>query len=991
MAKLKSKRRYSRNKNRKKSTKRRTRKRTKKQRGSGGKSSKQTPQLDDFGLIARSMGVDVEARAVVGELYNVVDNPGEKEGVQVEFTTLRGRFNQIRKNQLNTLYYLIPDYYATTDTYKDANGDLDIPKIQQRTIELIQLIEQPQHQRLLSVTAVNGQWFTYPMPGDYSDTDQQYRSSNLWRMRVGNAQFRQMSLKDILELELHYRNFQLANAVNPNLNQSFYEYYDQQRQQQHQQQQSAQKQADALSERQKALDAIEKAQNKTGACRVKSITDRTGNENTDLPPPCPGRAPDYKAKRKLQLLAHPDKNTGCQDDAKIVFQYIGNECFKIDGTDCTTDPECKSNNCPPYLIDGLAFGRKCAAAEVPAAPVNVPEDPVNVQQQPQQNLQLQDGSVGLSPRDLAGIGEDNFGTPVQQPIRRPTRPAPRAPVNTQGEIMALRDSTPAAIQQSVVSPQRPLTDNTPTQIAPGCKKPAPKVVCRMCGNKGFNDPKCKCCPGSKQAEEAIAAATPQPEQPQPEQKAVVYGVNENTGARATSETVGMCRKAVAPDGSNYWYNSENQTTRDPNSSVCQTAAAAAAAAAATATPITERNPFTPGADCGQFNNDHPTGRDGDWVKKGKSGKKMKADCAKTQGCFVQHHKPSNRFRCRSVKKRKKRKKKTRKKKTICANDSGCPEGQRCGSNNFCAPILNITEITTPQPEQANIVQPAGVNVGLGSLEGFCEKNTDCPENQECKDNQCVPVQSGNIRPKDQELVQIDPKPKGDRWKTAKRAMTSGMLHGDAVRMGPEIPESTWRTGKVLKGHWAGQEYAYNNETGDYIIWSQHVNQIDYDNTVAERAWQVYPGSHYHQDEAGNFVPQEGEVWYYNRAENKWSQTLPAGVEFDADEVHQLSVRLYGREHDLEGDVPHSHPGESQGDGKTDEGDIIDGTTGEIIRQPDGPTTSGTKTDQSIGSVAEKRAEESVIDPEEDFYNFLKTTECPKLTAEEITNLASIFD
>ena len=979
MAKLKSKRRYSRNKNRKKSTKRRTRKRTKKQRGSGNRSAKKKdPQLDEFGIVAKSMGVDVEARAVVGELYNVVDNPGEKEGVQVELSTLRSNIRDNMKNHLNNLYYLIPDYYATADTYKDANGDLDTAKIQQRTFKLMELIEsvQPQQQRLLPVTAVDGQWFTYPMPGDYSDTDQQFRSSNLWRMRVGNAQFRQMSLKDILELELHYRNFQLANAVNPNLNQSFYEYYDQQRQQQYQQQQSAQKQADALSERQKALDAIEKAQNKSGTCRIKSITDGTGNENTDLPPPCPGRAPDYKAKRKLQLLAHPDKNTGCQDDAKIVFQYIGNECFKPDGTDCTTDPECKSNNCPPYLIDGLEVGRKCAAAEVPAAPVNVPEDPVNVQPQPEprQNLQLQDGSVGSSARDLTGLGDGNFETPVQQrTIRRPTRPAPRAPVDTRGEIRALRDSPSVAIQQPVVSPQRPLTDNTPTQIAPSCKKPAPKVVCRMCGNEGFNDPKCKCCPGSKQAEEAIATATPQPEQPQPEQKAVMYGVNENTGARATSETVGRCRKAVAPDGSSYWYNSENKTTRDPNSSVCQTAAAVE-------------------PDCGQFNNDHPTGRDGDWVKKGKSGKKMKAQCVKTRGCFVQHHKPSNRFRCRSVKKRKKKKKrnkKTRKKKTICADDSGCPEGQRCGSDNFCAPRLNITEITTPQPEQANIVQPAGVDVGLGSLEGFCEKNTDCPENEECKDNQCVPVQPGNIRPKEQEVVQIDPKPKGDRWKTAKRAMTSGMLHGDAVRMGPEIPESTWRTGKVLKGHWAGQEYAYNNATGDYIIWSQHVNQIDFDNTVAERAWQVYPGSRYSHDEAGNFVPQEGEVWYYNRAENKWSQTLPAGVEFDADEVHQLSTSLYGREHDLEGDVPHSH-GESQGDGKTEEGDTIDGRTGEIIRRPQDPTTSGQKTD-SIASVAEKRAEESVIDPEEDFYNFLKTTECPKLTAEEITNLASIFD
>ena len=46
MAKLKSKRRYSRNKNRKKSTKRRTRKRTKKQRGSGNRSAKKKdPQL----------------------------------------------------------------------------------------------------------------------------------------------------------------------------------------------------------------------------------------------------------------------------------------------------------------------------------------------------------------------------------------------------------------------------------------------------------------------------------------------------------------------------------------------------------------------------------------------------------------------------------------------------------------------------------------------------------------------------------------------------------------------------------------------------------------------------------------------------------------------------------------------------------------------------------------------------------------------------------
>ena len=698
MAKLKSKRRYSRNKNRKKSTKRRTRKRTKKQRGSGNRSGrKKGPQLDDFGIIAKSMGVDVEARSVVGELYNVLDNPGEREGIQVDLSTTRGAIRgRGMKNSLNTLYYLIPDYYAAEDTYKDANGDLDTAKIQQRTFKLMELIEsvQPQQQRLLPVTAVDGQWFTYPMPGDYSDTEQHYRSSNLWRMRIGNTQFRPMSLKDILELELHYRNFQLLNAADHTRNQSFYDYYDQQRQQQHQQQQAAQKQADALSERQKAVDAIARAQNKSGTCRIKSITD------TELPPPCPGRAPDYKAKKKLQLLAHPDRNKGCQDDAKIVFQYIGNECFKPDGTDCTTDPECKSNNCHPYLIDGLEVGRRCSAAlprgpapEVPAEPVNVPgdagmskeaHDPVNVQ--PQQNLQLQDGSVGPSARDLAGLGDGNFGASVQQrPLRRPTRPAPRAPVDTLGEIRALRDSPSAAIQQPVVSPQRPLTDNTPTQIAPSCKKPAPKVVCRMCGNEGFNDPKCQCCPGTKQAEEAIAAAAPST--PEPQEQQPTLGVNEE-GTKALDETVGRCRAAMTTAGQKYYYNSENQTTYDPNSSVCQTSAAAAVE-----------------PDCGQFNNDHPTGRDGDWVKKGKSGKKMKAQCAKTRGCFVQHHKPSNRFRCRSVKKRKKRKKKTRRKKTICADDSGCPEGKRCGSDNFCVPRLNIREITST-PTSSDIGQKA---------------------------------------------------------------------------------------------------------------------------------------------------------------------------------------------------------------------------------------------------------------------------------------------
>ena len=60
-------------------------------------------------------------------------------------------------------------------------------------------------------------------------------------------------------------------------------------------------------------------------------------------------------------------------------------------------------------------------------------------------------------------------------------------------------------------------------------------------------------------------------------------------------------------------------------------------------------------------------------------------------------------------------------------------------------------------------------------------------------------------------------------------------------MDAEIPGSTWRTGKVLKGHWEGQEYAYNNETGDYIIWSQHVNQEEYDNKNPEKLGKYIQG------------------------------------------------------------------------------------------------------------------------------------------------------
>ena len=46
-----------------------------------------------------------------------------------------------------------------------------------------------------------------------------------------------------------------------------------------------------------------------------------------------------------------------------------------------------------------------------------------------------------------------------------------------------------------------------------------------------------------------------------------------------------------------------------------------------------------------------------------------------------------------------------KKKTICADDSGCPEGKRCGSNNFCVPRLNIREITST-PTSSDIGQKA---------------------------------------------------------------------------------------------------------------------------------------------------------------------------------------------------------------------------------------------------------------------------------------------
>ena len=86
----------------------------------------------------------------------------------------------------------------------------------------------------------------------------------------------------------------------------------------------------------------------------------------------------------------------------------------------------------------------------------------------------------------------------------------------------------------------------------------------MCGNEGFNDPKCKCCPGTKQAEEAIAVAAPSTPEPQPQlqQQQPVSGVNEE-GTTALDETVGRCRAAMTTAGQKYYYNSENQTTYRP--------------------------------------------------------------------------------------------------------------------------------------------------------------------------------------------------------------------------------------------------------------------------------------------------------------------------------------------------------------------------------------------------------------------------------------------
>ena len=148
--------------------------------------------------------------------------------------------------------------------------------------------------------------------------------------------------------------------------------------------------------------------------------------------------------------------------------------------------------------------------------------------------------------------------------------------------------------------------------------------------------------------------------------------------------------------------------------------------------------------------------------KGKKGsavrrKSVKA-CTSKQGCKVGKVTTSKgKKKTRCVTRKKGRKKGKRRMKRICADDSGCPEEKRCGSNNFCVPRLNIREITaTPQPEQVNIVQPAGVNVGLGSLEGVCEKNTDCPENQICNVDICVPVEAGMVRPVGEALPRTDP-------------------------------------------------------------------------------------------------------------------------------------------------------------------------------------------------------------------------------------------
>ena len=96
----------------------------------------------------------------------------------------------------------------------------------------------------------------------------------------------------------------------------------------------------------------------------------------------------------------------------------------------------------------------------------------------------------------------------------------------------------------------------------------------------------------------------------------------------------------------------------------------------------------PDFDCGSLN--APSG----WIdmRSKRTRQDNRKTCRKKQNCMLDKHKNQNKSRC--VTRKKGRKKKKRKPKRICAETKDCPENQIC-KDNFCVPV------------EAGMVRPVG--------------------------------------------------------------------------------------------------------------------------------------------------------------------------------------------------------------------------------------------------------------------------------------------
>ena len=104
------------------------------------------------------------------------------------------------------------------------------------------------------------------------------------------------------------------------------------------------------------------------------------------------------------------------------------------------------------------------------------------------------------------------------------------------------------------------------------------------------------------------------------------------------------------------------------------------------------------------------------------------------------------------------------------------------------------------------------------------------------------------------------------------------------------PYGLWTRGKVANGYWKGELFAYNSETDEFIIYSQHVKQ----DKCEPCPWVLYPSVKYGTDKKKGFANVLGTLWYWNTIEEDWYEEVPDGVTFDQAELKKVQDKLYGK-------------------------------------------------------------------------------------------------